>query len=132
MKAAQIETFAGREVPRIVDAVRAIGLNPFEVKVRSGAMQSFFSTPLPAILGNEISGIVDEVGEGVTDLSKGFGWSASGAYAQLATATMVLPAAVLSHIGAVGSVEVGASRPGVSQHGAHPCHFNCVSSRPVS
>jgi NADPH:quinone reductase-like Zn-dependent oxidoreductase len=30
--------------------VRAIGVNPFDAAVRSGAMEAVFPTPLPAVL----------------------------------------------------------------------------------
>ncbi|MEO6953134.1 MAG: NADP-dependent oxidoreductase [Polyangia bacterium] len=112
MKTMQIETFGGPDVLHAADApdpsptkgqvrvrVRSVGVNPFESKVRAGVMEQVFKTPLPAILGNELSGIVDAVGEGVTILSVGeevFGWSDTGAYAELALASIVTkkPAAV--------------------------------------
>jgi NADPH:quinone reductase-like Zn-dependent oxidoreductase len=73
--------------------VRAAGVNPFDVKVRSGAMREVFPTPLPAIPGTEFSGVVEELGEGVTGLAVGdevFGWSDTGAYAEQVLATRVV------------------------------------------
>ncbi|MFI9009030.1 NADP-dependent oxidoreductase [Actinosynnema sp. NPDC053489] len=72
--------------------VRAAGVNPFDAKVRSGAMEAAFTTPLPAVLGSEVAGVVEEVGPGVTGTSVGdevFGWADSGSYAERAVATTV-------------------------------------------
>src|SRR5258706_11509375 len=72
--------------------VRAIGVNLFDAKVRSGAMEAVFRTPLPALLGIELAGVVDEVGASVTELAAGdeiFGLSDGGAYAELAVAPVV-------------------------------------------
>ena len=44
-------------------AVRAVGINPVDWKIRSGMMGG----DLPAGTGLEVSGVVDEVGGGVTD-----------------------------------------------------------------
>src|SRR5438105_1643029 len=57
-----------------------------------GAMEAVFRTPLPALLGIELAGVVDEVGAGVTELAAGdeiFGLSEGGAYAELAVASVV-------------------------------------------
>jgi NADPH:quinone reductase-like Zn-dependent oxidoreductase len=57
--------------------VRAVGINPIDWKVRSGAMGG----DLPQTTGREVAGIVDEVGEGVTDAQPGdkvFGFAAGG------------------------------------------------------
>ncbi|MEU4443362.1 NADP-dependent oxidoreductase [Actinosynnema sp. NPDC050801] len=67
--------------------VRAAGVNPFDVKVRSGAMEAFFRTPLPTVLGLEFAGVVDAVGPDVTGTSVGeevLGWADTGAYAEYA------------------------------------------------
>jgi NADPH:quinone reductase-like Zn-dependent oxidoreductase len=72
--------------------VRAVGVNPFDAKVRSGDMEAVFTTPLPTILGLEVAGVVDALGRGVTGLSVGdevLGWSDTGAYAEYALATTV-------------------------------------------
>jgi NADPH:quinone reductase-like Zn-dependent oxidoreductase len=91
MKAARFSQFGGPEVLEIVDlpdphpgpgqvriAVRAAGVNPSDWKKRTGLMDS----QLPQTLGHEAAGIVDEVGDGVTDVVIGdrvFGFSAEGA-----------------------------------------------------
>lgn len=64
-------------------AIRFSGINPIDRKIRSGAMRPAFDLTLPHILGVEFSGLVDEVGQRVTDLHVGdavFG-PASGTYA---------------------------------------------------
>ena len=45
--------------------MRAAGVNPVDAKIRSGAAQQIFPTRLPAVLGLEVAGAIDEVGPGV-------------------------------------------------------------------
>ncbi|MFC4588501.1 NADP-dependent oxidoreductase [Sphaerisporangium corydalis] len=91
MKAIVIDRFGGPEVLRLSDVplpdpgpgqirvqVRAASVVPLDGKIRSGVMEQMFPTPLPAILGREVAGIVDALGDGVTDVAVGdrvFGWS---------------------------------------------------------
>ncbi|MFI6090447.1 NADP-dependent oxidoreductase [Streptomyces sp. NPDC051218] len=91
MRAALFSRFGGPEVLRIADlpdphpgpgevriAVRAAGVNPSDWKKRKGLMD----TGLPQTMGHEAAGIVDELGDGVTDVAVGdrvFGFSAEGA-----------------------------------------------------
>jgi NADPH:quinone reductase-like Zn-dependent oxidoreductase len=93
MKAAQFSRFGGPEVLAIVDlpdphpgpgqvriVVHAAGINATEWKIRSGALS--FGAPLPQTTGRDVAGVVDEVGEGVTDVAVGvrvFGLSDDGA-----------------------------------------------------
>lgn len=65
-----------REVPRpeagpleVLVRVIASGTNPVEAKIRASGTWS--QIPLPAVIGYDASGIVEEVGEGVTDLRVG-------------------------------------------------------------
>jgi len=51
--------------------VAFVALNPIEWKLRSGAFASIVPLTLPTILGNEVSGIVDQVGAGVDGLKVG-------------------------------------------------------------
>ena len=80
MRAVQYAQFGGPDVLQVTDvpephagpsdvrvAVRALGVNPIDWKLRSGAMGG----DLPAGTGVEAAGIVDEVGDGVTGVSKG-------------------------------------------------------------
>jgi NADPH:quinone reductase-like Zn-dependent oxidoreductase len=91
MKAVQFSRFGGPEVLELVElpdphpsagqvrvAVRAVGVNPIDWKVRSGAMGG----ELPQTTGREVAGVVDQLGEGVTGVEVGdevFGFAAGGA-----------------------------------------------------
>jgi len=93
MKAVQFSRFGGPEVLELTEqpdpqpgpgeiriAVRAVGVNPIDWKVRSGAMGG----ELPRPTGQEAAGIVDAIGEGVSDVAVGdrvFGSAAGGAAA---------------------------------------------------
>jgi NADPH:quinone reductase-like Zn-dependent oxidoreductase len=90
VKAIQYSRFGGPEVLEVVDlpdprpgpgqvrvAVRAAAINPIDWKVRSGKMGG----ELPQTTGREVAGVVDEVGDGVTDVAAGdrvFGFVADG------------------------------------------------------
>ncbi|MGD0560018.1 MAG: NADP-dependent oxidoreductase [Streptosporangiaceae bacterium] len=104
MKAVQFSQFGGPEVLEIVDlrdphpgpgqvriAVRAAGVNASDWKKRQGLMDQ----ELPQTLGYEAAGIVDELGEDVTDVAIGdrvFGFSADGAsQAELAVLSWYAP-----------------------------------------
>ncbi|MDX6255552.1 MAG: hypothetical protein QOJ11_1886 [Frankiales bacterium] len=102
MKAVVIDEFGGPEVLHVEEVpapapgagqirvqVKAAGVNPMDGKIRSGALESIFKTPLPAILGFELAGVVDALGEGVTGVAVGdrvYGWAdpPPGSYAELA------------------------------------------------
>ncbi|MEV7731754.1 NADP-dependent oxidoreductase [Streptomyces sp. NPDC088921] len=84
MKAVQFREYGGPEVLEVVEtdephagpgkvriAVRATAVNPPDWKIRSGTRREVFPRTLPAGVGFEASGVVDEVGEGVTDVSIG-------------------------------------------------------------
>nr|BFF16793.1 hypothetical protein GCM10025730_03140 [Promicromonospora thailandica] len=67
---------------RVRVRVEAVGLNPFDGTVRSGAMESAFRTRLPGVPGLEVAGVVDQVGDGVTGVAVGdrvMGWTSRGA-----------------------------------------------------
>jgi NADPH:quinone reductase-like Zn-dependent oxidoreductase len=104
MKAARFSQFGGPEVLEIVDlpdphagagqvriAVRAAGVNQSDWKKRKGLMDP----DLPQTLGYEAAGVVDELGEGVTDVAVGdrlFGLSSDGAaQAELAVLSFYAP-----------------------------------------
>jgi NADPH:quinone reductase-like Zn-dependent oxidoreductase len=96
MKAAQFSRFGGPEVLEIADlpdphpgpgevriAVRAAGVNASDWKKRQGLMDQ----ELPQTMGHEVAGIVDELGDGVTNIAVGdrvFGFCAGAAQAELA------------------------------------------------
>ncbi|MBC9821739.1 NADP-dependent oxidoreductase [Terrabacter sp. MAHUQ-38] len=99
MKAIVIDRFGGPEELHAVQLpdprpgpgqvrvrVEAVGVNPFDGKLRSGAFASP-DTPMPLLLGIEAAGIVDRLGDGVADVSEGdrvVGFTEGGAYAELA------------------------------------------------
>lgn len=104
MKAVRFRRFGGPEVLEIVDlpdphpgpgevriAVRAAGVNPSDWKKRRGLMDD----QLPQTLGYEAAGVVDELGDGVTDAAVGdrvFGFSTEGAaQAELAVLSYYAP-----------------------------------------
>jgi NADPH:quinone reductase-like Zn-dependent oxidoreductase len=104
VKAVLFKRFGGPEVLEIVDlpapspgtgqvriVVRAAGVNPSDWKKRTGLMDE----ELPQTLGYEAAGVVDELGEGVTDVAVGdrvFGFSAEGAaQAELAVLSHYAP-----------------------------------------
>jgi NADPH:quinone reductase-like Zn-dependent oxidoreductase len=106
MKAAQFSRYGGPEVLEIVDlpdphpapgqvriAVHAAGINATEWKLRKGVLS--FGADLPQTTGRDVAGVVDEVGEGVTDVAVGdrvFGVSDDGAgAAELVLATYRAP-----------------------------------------
>ena len=62
--------------------VRAAGVNPVDHKIRSGG---FGSPSLPATPGIDVAGVVDQVGEDITDASLGdevLGFAVAGSYAE--------------------------------------------------
>jgi NADPH:quinone reductase-like Zn-dependent oxidoreductase len=104
MKAVRYSRFGGPEVLEIVDlpdphpgagqvriAVRAAGVNPSDGKKRAGLMDE----ELPQTLGYEAAGVVDELGQDVTDVVLGdrvFGFSGEGAaQAELAVLSHYAP-----------------------------------------
>ncbi|GAA4682969.1 NADP-dependent oxidoreductase [Frondihabitans cladoniiphilus] len=92
MKAVQFHEFGGPDVLKIVDLpdphpahgqvrirVHAVGISASDPKIRSGALS--FGAPLPQGTGRDVAGVVDELGEGVTDVKVGdrvFGISDDG------------------------------------------------------
>jgi NADPH:quinone reductase-like Zn-dependent oxidoreductase len=56
---------------QVLISVVAAGLNPVDTKIRSGAHISAKRMQLPAILGKDMSGIVEEIGENVQHLKVG-------------------------------------------------------------
>jgi len=84
MKAVRIHSYGGPEVLSYEDTdrptagpgevlirVHATSVNPFDIAVRNGYMHSWFNYSLPLTLGSDVSGVIEEVGEGVTNVSSG-------------------------------------------------------------
>ena len=51
--------------------VEAAGLNPVDFKTRMGALKIIRDYPLPIVMGNELAGVVEAVGAGVTRFTAG-------------------------------------------------------------
>src|ERR1700730_3624452 len=52
-------------------SVHAAGLNPVDYKTRAGALRVIHGHPLPIVMGNELSGIIEAVGSGAMRFAKG-------------------------------------------------------------
>ncbi|MFE3498825.1 NADP-dependent oxidoreductase [Kitasatospora sp. NPDC059146] len=66
-------------------AVRAVGVNPLDHKVRSGAFDGIIPVTFPAVPGYEVAGVVEAVGAEVTAFAPGdevFGALMGGGYAE--------------------------------------------------
>lgn len=108
MKAVQIKKYGGPEVLEVTEnapkpsvqngqvlvEVFAAALNPFDGKLRKGYMKDMIPLTFPVTLGGDFAGVITEIGEGVSEYSKGdavFGSAlmvngGSGAFAQFAAA----------------------------------------------
>lgn len=51
--------------------VHAAGLNPLDIKLRDGVLRPLLKLDLPRVAGNELAGVVHEVGSGVTRFAVG-------------------------------------------------------------
>lgn len=85
MRAAQISEYGGPEALKLTDqatkpeptaqqvlvAVRAAGVNPFDVAVSVGAVRQMKELNFPATLGGDFAGVVAAIGEEVTDFEVG-------------------------------------------------------------
>src|SRR5574341_1872278 len=108
MKAAQIKKYGGSEVveinknaPRpavsrghLLVEVYAAGVNPVDWKIREGYLHQMMPLQFPATMGGDFSGVVAEIGEGVSGFKKGdevYGYASvlsggSGSFAEFASA----------------------------------------------
>ncbi len=105
MKAVRIHGYGGADVLKYEDAprptpgkdevlvrVHATSVNPFDCAVRAGYMAAYLQPTFPLILGTDVSGVIEEVGPGVSGFKKGdavftrAGVSRDGAYAEYVTA----------------------------------------------
>lgn len=84
MKAAQINEYGDPSVITIVETdkptiaagkvlveVHAASINPFDSKIREGAMKEMIPLRFPVTLGGDIAGTVVEIGQGVSGLRSG-------------------------------------------------------------
>lgn len=94
-KAVRFHSYGGTEVLRVEQvpmpepadgqvlvAVRAAGINPGEIGIRSGAMRDRFPATFPSGQGSDLAGVVEAVGAGVTEFGLGdevlgFSWERS-------------------------------------------------------
>jgi alcohol dehydrogenase len=110
MKSAQINEYGGSEVIKINQStseptvspgkvlvtIKASGVNPADWKIREGGLQQLVSLQFPSTLGMDFSGVIKQVGEGVSpsDFKQGdevYGEAGvvnggSGAFAEMALA----------------------------------------------
>ncbi|WJV50920.1 NADP-dependent oxidoreductase [Streptomyces flavofungini] len=106
MKRVSFAEFGGPDVLRLTDAevpdpgpgrirvaVRAAGVNPVDWRIREGQFQHVRPVVLPAGVGQDAAGVVDEVGAGVSGVEVGdlvFG-RGSGTYAEFAVLSAWAP-----------------------------------------
>ena len=112
MKSAQFKRYGGSDVVEISQTtstpnlaagnvlveIKAAGINPIDWKIREGYMQQMIPIQFPSTLGMDFSGVIKQVGEGVTssDFKQGdevYGQAGvtnggSGAFAELALANV--------------------------------------------
>jgi NADPH:quinone reductase-like Zn-dependent oxidoreductase len=129
MKAAVIHSYGGPDVLKFEDVpdpapgkgevlvkTVATSVNPFDFKLRSGAMKDFIPITFPAVLGVDVSGVVSAVGTGVTKFKPGdkvFA-HASQTYASLC----VVKETDLAHIPNGLQVDTAAALPTVTLTGS--------------
>jgi alcohol dehydrogenase len=135
MKSAQIKGYGGSEVieinqstpapndpsaGKVLVIIKAAGVNPVDWKIREGYMQQMMPLQFPSTLGMDFSGVIEKVGEGVSDFRKGdevYGRASvteggSGAFAEMALAsadTIAHKPKTLSYDEAAGLTLVGVS-----------------------
>jgi len=107
MKAVRIHAYGGTDMLSYEDAPRPIvgegevliriyatSVNPFDCAVRAGYVAGYFNYTLPLILGTDVSGIVEEVSAGVTNVAPGDGvYARAGVFRDGANAEYVVVAA---------------------------------------
>ncbi len=84
MKAALIDRYGSNEVVRVGDLavptmgdadllvrVHAASVNPVDIKTRDGKLKTLLRYRFPLVLGNDLSGVVSDVGARVTRFKKG-------------------------------------------------------------
>lgn len=100
MRAVRFHQYGGPEVLTVEDApephaeagqirvrVGATSVNPVDWKIRAGYLHEVWPSSFPAIPGTDAAGVVDEVGDGVTDVQVGdavFGITKGGGTAEFA------------------------------------------------
>ena len=101
-KIAQFAEYGDSDVLRVIDApaptagpgqvrvaVRAAGVNPIDAKTVEGLMRNVIPLTLPAGVGTDVSGVIDQVGPGVSEFAVGdevLGSSVTPSFAEYALA----------------------------------------------
>ena len=81
MKSAQINKYGGSDVieinqntseptlssGKVLVSIKAASVNPVDWKIREGAFQQMIQLQFPSTLGMDFSGIIKQVGEGISD-----------------------------------------------------------------
>lgn len=109
-----------REVPQprpargeVLVRVHAAGLNPVDFKTREGKLKVIQRYTLPVVMGNELAGVVEALGEGVSAFAKGdrvfarMPKAAMGAFAEYA----VVPADLVAVVPASLDLDAAAGVP---------------------
>jgi len=135
MKSAQINRYGGSEVieinqntpeptlssGKVLVSIKSAGVNPADWKIREGAFQQMIDLQFPFTLGMDFSGVIKQVGEGVSsDFKQGdevYGQAGvinggSGAFAEMAlaeTESIANKPKRLSHVEAAALPLVGVS-----------------------
>jgi alcohol dehydrogenase len=134
MEAVQIKKYGGSEVVelnrntpepivsagKVIVIVKAAGVNPADWKISEGHMQQMIQPQFPSTLGMDFSGVVKQIGEGVSSIRQGdevYGQAAvftggSGAFAEMALAngdSIAPKPKSLSHVEAAALPLVGVS-----------------------
>ena len=125
MKAIRIHQYGGPEVlaqvemkcptpgpDEVLIKVRAASVNPLDWKMRAGLVKEIFPLTFPATLGRDVSGIVEEAGDNVTQFKRGDEVYAlvSGGYAEYVVAKETAVAKkprTLDHVQAAAVPAVG-------------------------
>src|SRR5215212_6517679 len=84
MKAALIDRYGSNDLVRVADIavptmgamdllvrVQAASVNPLDAKTRAGQLKMLLKYRFPLVLGNDLAGVVSDVGERVTRFKKG-------------------------------------------------------------
>src|SRR5438105_11204886 len=84
MKAALIDRYGGNDTVSVADIaiptpgatdllvrVHAASVNPVDIKTRDGKLKTLLKYSFPLVLGNDLSGVVADVGSQVTRFKKG-------------------------------------------------------------
>src|SRR5437899_5147439 len=84
MKAALIDRYGSNDAVSVADIdiptlgatdllvrVHAASVNPVDIKTRDGKLKTLLKYRFPLVLGNDLSGVVSDVGSGVTRFKKG-------------------------------------------------------------